>query len=80
MNMINTNEKVDNSNRKFGSANYYYHVKIKRGDIVVDGLLTETEVNNAEERAKKNPEDLPKSRFETFLVWLTSFFGGTRRQ
>lgn len=77
--MIDMNVKVDNSNRKFGSAAFYYHTRVKDGQMVVDALFTETEVNNARKRAALNPEDLPKTRFERFLIWLTSFFGQTSR-
>lgn len=77
--MINLNVKVDNSSRKFGSAPYYYYSKVEHNGEIVHALFTETEVNNAMDRAILNPEDLPQTKTVNFLTWITSFFGGTNR-
>lgn len=52
---------LPNINRKFGSANQYAHVWVRIGysKDTWDLLLTQEELENARDRAKKNPEDLP---------------------
>ena len=49
--------------RKFSSANKFYyaiHVEDANGDNERCLLFTENELKKAQERAEKNPEDLPK--------------------
>lgn len=62
------NEKVDNTERKFGEALEYYPVKIVRdNDDDTWAMFTESEINNAIERAMKNKEDIPKSLWESIF-------------
>ncbi len=60
--------KVDNTERTFGSATEYHPVKVVRaeGDEVW-AMFTENEINKAIARADKNKEDIPQS------VWQRIF-------
>lgn len=50
---------VQNTERKFGSADAYYHVRVQfAGNVEKHMLLTEDEVTDAVERAEANEEDL----------------------
>ena len=52
---------VQNTERKFGSADAYYHVRVQfAGNVEKHMLLTEDEVTDAVERAEANAEDLLK--------------------
>jgi hypothetical protein len=52
---------VQNTERKFGSANAYYHVRVQLpGNVEKHMLMTEAEVDDAIERAEANAEDLLK--------------------
>ena len=53
-----------NQDRKFGSAICYVHIRYKG----LDHLFTEDQMAVAYERAKKNPEDLPK-RYPWWQFW-----------
>ena len=59
--------KVENKNaHRAANKHYYFATHVRDGDgsgkgDVVLMLLTEKELLRAEERAKKNPEDLPKN-------------------
>ena len=60
--------KVENTERKFGSALEYHPVKV----VATTGeetwaLFTETEIEKAVDRATKNKEDIPQS------VWARLF-------
>lgn len=60
---------VDNKDRKFGSALSYIAVQVEDEDGSNERciLFTEDEINKAQERAKKNPEDLTEKGFFTKL-------------
>lgn len=61
--------KVDNTDRKFGSALSYIAVQVEDEDGGNERciLFTEDEIQKAHDRAKKNPEDLTKKGFFTNL-------------
>ena len=67
---IKMEEEVDNKGRSFGSCSSYYPAYV----VMVDGkevpaLFTIDQLNNAMERANRNPEDMPKEALN-FFVWL----------
>jgi hypothetical protein len=54
-------QKVANKGRKFGAASEYNHLRVQFEDNTELHLLfTDSEIRRAIDRAKKNPEDLPK--------------------
>ena len=54
-------QSVDNKNRRFGSTNKYNFIRVQLEDgKEVPLLFTDKEILNAQIRAQKNPEDLPK--------------------
>lgn len=54
-------QKVVNKDRKFGAASEYNHLRVQLEDKTELHLLfTDSEIQRALDRAKKNPEDLPK--------------------
>jgi hypothetical protein len=61
--------EVDNTDRKFGSALSYIAVQVEDEDGSNERciLFTQDEINKAQERAKKNPEDLTEKGFFTNL-------------
>ena len=61
---------VENRDRTFGSARYYIAVQIENFDGKNERclLFTDKEIEKAEQRAKKNPEDLTKKGFFTNLL------------
>jgi hypothetical protein len=48
---------VKNEDRKFGSADEYYHARLKVSGEDVDMLFTAGELKGAINRAARNPED-----------------------
>ena len=60
---------VENKNRTFGSAKSYIAIQVEDSDGANERclLFTDAEIAKAEERAKKNPEDLTKKGFFTDL-------------
>jgi hypothetical protein len=48
--------RIPNRDRRFGSAAYYWIIPALGGDL----LATDAEVVHMRERARKNPEDLPR--------------------
>jgi hypothetical protein len=61
---------VDNTNRIFGSADSYIAIQVEDADGGNERclLFTDAEIAKAEERAKKNPEDLTEKGFFTNLL------------
>jgi hypothetical protein len=61
---------VENADRAFGSAPYYIAIQVENADGSSERclLFTDAEIAKAEERAKKNPEDLTKKGFFTNLL------------
>jgi hypothetical protein len=61
---------VDNTNRTFGSAESYIAVQVEDADGGNERciLFTNAEIAKAEERAKRNPEDLTEKGFFTNLL------------
>ena len=61
--------EVENTERKFGSAESYIAVQVEDADGTNERciLFTQDEINKAQERANKNPEDLTKKGFFTKL-------------
>lgn len=53
--------KVENKDRKFGSATHYWHIRMdvegEERPTCVDLLFTEQELEEAAKRAADNPED-----------------------
>jgi hypothetical protein len=62
--------KIDNTDRKFGSALSYIAVQVEDEDGSRERciLFTQDEINKAHDRAKKNPEDLTEKGFFTNLL------------
>jgi len=63
---IDTSERVENEDRRFGSWRHYY-------PAMIDGepaLFTKDQLEVAKERAQRNPEDIPEDR--TFWDFLTA--------
>jgi len=66
--IIKLEEKVDNTERKFGEGLEYYPTQV----ILEDGtetwaMFTKSDIKNAIERAEKNKEDIPTT------VWQKIF-------
>jgi hypothetical protein len=61
---------VENKDRIFGSASHYIAVQVEDTDGSNERciLFTDAEILKAEQRAKKNPEDLTKKGFFTNLL------------
>ena len=61
--------EVDNTDRKFDSALSYIAVQVEDEDGSNERciLFTQDEINKAQERASKNPEDLTEKGFFTKL-------------
>lgn len=63
-------EMVKNTERRFGSTNQYYPVKIENADgTEKNALFTLDQIEIAIERAELNPEDFPEG--ESFWSFLT---------
>ena len=65
---IHLNDKVENTERKFGEALEYYPVEVvlENGDSQW-AMFTKGEIDSAVERATKNKEDIPKSLWESIF-------------
>ena len=66
---IYLDEVVDNTERRFGSAQEYFPIMVHdTKGYAVAAMFTENEILKAVERAKKNAEDLPENDpwFESF--------------
>jgi hypothetical protein len=61
--------EVNNKDRKFGSALSYIAMQVEDSDGTNERclLFTDAEIAKAEERAKRNPEDLTEKGFFTDL-------------
>jgi hypothetical protein len=65
---IHLNEKVENTERKFGAALEYYPVEvINESGNTQWAMFTQSEIDVAVERATKNKEDIPKSLWESIF-------------
>jgi hypothetical protein len=63
-------EKVENTDRKFGSDTEYYPIYIKRDNgEIVPALFTIDQIHVAIDRATKNPEDIDEK-----ANWLEKIF------
>lgn len=63
INTIDIRKEVVNLDRKFGSDLYYIPVTIiDRDGVKRQGLMTHSQLDVAIERARQNPEDLPKRK------------------
>lgn len=68
--LIKKSEKIQNTQRKFGAATEYYPVRLEGFDFPYS-LMTLGQIEDGMERAKKNPEDLPKpSLWQRLCKWL----------
>lgn len=63
-------EAVENTARRFGSAQRYYPAYIRRAGKWEPAAFTYNELHSAIERAAKNPEDIPPRS-----DWLRRLFG-----
>ena len=61
---------VDNTDRKIGSSASYIAIQVEDTDGSNERclLFTDAEIAKADERAKKNPEDLTEKGFFTNLL------------
>lgn len=67
---MHKDEKVENKDRKFGSATEYFPCYIIRLDgTEAPALFTQHQIEEAVERAEKNPEDV-----EERAAWLNRIF------
>lgn len=65
-------EEVENRERRFGSNLSYYPAFIKAvSGQEVPALFTADQLNDAIERAARNPEDIPEEQ-GSFFNWLFS--------
>lgn len=63
-------ESVDNRERKFGSADEYFPVRvITMEGQVINALFTQDQLATAIQRALRNPEDIP----ENTTIWQRIF-------
>lgn len=68
---IDLSDAVENTERRFGSAQGYYPVTIVTGWRRTPALFTAAQVSEAIERAKVNPEDIPRvSLLRRVMFWL----------
>lgn len=67
-------EAVENTDRRFGSAQRYYPAYIRRAGQWEPAFFSYDQLNDAILRAKNNPEDVaPRSSiFTRFIQWLTA--------
>lgn len=69
--IIKAEEKVNNKDRKFGSANEYFPCFLELDGKKIPMLFTDNEIQVAVDRAKINPEDISLEDAEKgFLGWL----------
>lgn len=62
-NIIYFNEMIENKNKHpFAKSMYYLVYIVDDMEVSEPALFTETEVFNALDRARKNPEDCPRRR------------------
>jgi len=62
-------EVVDNKERRFGSWKEYYPCKVlKSNGEEKNALFTQDQIEQAIDRAERNPEDIPED--QTFWDWL----------
>lgn len=55
---------VENKDKHFAANSEYFHIRVQKEDgEEISLLFTERELSVAKERARKNPEDLPKVGF-----------------
>lgn len=53
---------IENMSKKFGANKTYYLVRLQMPDgEEVDAMFTEDQIDTAIDRAKANPEDVPKN-------------------
>lgn len=75
---LDQSDRLKNSDRKFGAAEYYYPIWISdtRGKEYF-ALFTEREVEVAKQRGEKNPEDVmpPKPLYRQALEKVLAVFG-----
>ena len=65
---IRLDEKVENTERKFGAALEYYPVEvITESGETQWAMFTQSEIDVAIDRATKNKEDIPKSLWESIF-------------
>lgn len=68
---IHARERVENTARKFGSAQDYYPAMVHLPNVSRPALFTEEQIMDAIERARQNPEDVPRpSLWERLAWWL----------
>lgn len=67
---IYLDEKVTNTDRRFGSAREYYPVLIVTGRRERAGFLTKREVSSILTRGENNPEDIPaRTLWQRIKAW-----------
>ena len=70
---IYLDDKVPNTERRFGQAPEYYPVMIVTGSRRFPAMFTPAQISEAMERAAGNPEDIPKpGLWQRFKTWLTA--------
>lgn len=68
---IHARDRVPNTARKFGAAQHYYPAMVHLPNVSRPAMFTEEQVMEAIERARQNPEDVPRpTAWEKFLWWL----------
>ncbi|RLB94628.1 MAG: hypothetical protein DRH26_00740 [Deltaproteobacteria bacterium] len=62
--VLHLKEEVGNKDRKFGSLLSYYPVMIQNQEgHETPALFTQAQIEEAQERAARNPEDIPEESF-----------------
>ena len=70
---IYLDDKVPNTERRFGQAPEYYPVMIVTGSRRQPALFTPAQISEALARGQANPEDMPKPGvWERVRQWLTA--------
>lgn len=73
---IDIGDAVANKTRKFGAANAYFPVRLRGFSFGRRALFTLNQILEAEERARRNPEDFPAP---TLLERIAEWLRGVRR-
>ena len=73
-NRVYLEERRENKAHKFGETNGYTFISIiSHSGKELPGFLTDSQIREALQRAKRNPEDIPKKR--TWLDIIKGWFG-----
>lgn len=70
---IYLDDKVPNTDRRFGQAPEYYPATIVVGHRRFPAMFTPAQISEAMDRAKGNPEDIPQpGLWQRIKTWFTA--------